>query len=62
MIVAVTLEALAESFALAKTFGADFTALREVLLEGFSAGPLLEEGRAADARARLEARPSAMAV
>ena len=42
IILAVTLEGLAESFALAKMFGADLTALREVLLAGFSAGPLLK--------------------
>ena len=42
IVVAVTLEGLAESFALAKTFGADLSAVHEVLSAGFSAGPLLK--------------------
>ena len=42
LVLASTLEALAEAFALAKTFGADQTAVREALLNGLTAGPLLK--------------------
>jgi 2-hydroxy-3-oxopropionate reductase len=42
IVVAVTLQGLAESFALARMFGTDLAAMREVLLAGFSAGPLLK--------------------
>lgn len=42
LVCAVTLEALAESFALAKTFGADQAAVREVMLAGLAAGPMLK--------------------
>ena len=42
IVCAVTIEALAETFALAKTFGADLAAVREVLLAGLAAGPLLK--------------------
>jgi 2-hydroxy-3-oxopropionate reductase len=42
VICAVTLEGLAESFALAKMFGADQAAMHEVLLNGLASGPLLK--------------------
>lgn len=42
MVVASTLQGIAESFALAKTFGADQAAMHEVLMAGFSAGPLMK--------------------
>jgi 2-hydroxy-3-oxopropionate reductase len=44
IVCAVTIEALAESFALAKSFGADGAAVREVLMAGLAAGPLLKNG------------------
>lgn len=42
LVLAVTLEAIAESLALAKTFGADQSAVREVMLAGLAAGPVLK--------------------
>jgi 2-hydroxy-3-oxopropionate reductase len=42
VICAVTLEALAESFALAKMFGTDLAAMHEVLSNGLASGPLLK--------------------
>jgi 2-hydroxy-3-oxopropionate reductase len=42
VICAITLEGLAESFALAKAFGADQAAMHEVLSNGLASGPLLK--------------------
>lgn len=42
MICAVTLEGIAEAFAIAKVFGADQAALYDVLMAGHSASPLLK--------------------
>lgn len=42
VICAITLEALAESFALAKVFGTDQAAMHEVLSSGLASGPLLK--------------------
>jgi 2-hydroxy-3-oxopropionate reductase len=46
MIVAVTLQGIVESFALGKVFGADQAAMREVLLAGYAAGPLMKNNAA----------------
>jgi 2-hydroxy-3-oxopropionate reductase len=42
VVLAVTLEAIAEAFALAKTFGADQEAVRDVLANGLAAGPIFK--------------------
>jgi len=42
VVLAITLEAVTESFALANVFGADLDAVREVLMSGLSASPVLK--------------------
>jgi 2-hydroxy-3-oxopropionate reductase len=42
VVLAVTLEAIAEAFALVKTFGADQAAVREVLMNGLASGPIMK--------------------
>ncbi len=42
VMLAVTLEGLAETFALAKMFGADQAAVHQVLMNGLAAGPVMK--------------------